>query len=76
MSAAVATTPKDMKDFARRLDNLEAGNGLALSPSARTWLGQSLSAEEQRSLEVELVGECAPIDTSGFSLEARRWLAR
>ena len=65
-----------MKDFARRLDNLEAGNGSALSPSARAWLGHSLSADEQRSLEVELSRECAVIDTANFSPEARRWLAR
>ena len=65
-----------MKDMARRLDKLEAGTATALSPSAKVWLGHRLSADEQRSLEREMAGECAAINTADLSPEARRWLAQ
>ena len=65
-----------MKDMARRLDNLEVGTGTDLSPAAKAWLGRPLTGDEQRTLEGELAGERAAIDTASFSPEARRWLAR
>lgn len=61
-----------MGNLNRRLAALEAGDGAALSPHAKAWLGLALTDAEQRA--AALPADIGHIDTRSYSRELKAWL--
>lgn len=60
----------------RRVQNLEADGGLELSPAAKKWLGETLTEEEQRALDVGEEEEPGNIDEDDMPEDVREWLEK
>lgn len=61
-----------MSALSKRLRTLESREPTTLSPAVRAWLGEPITAAEQRAIE-----DCADLgatDRAGFTAEMVAWL--
>ena len=63
-----------MKPIERRVTALEASGPERLSPAAKAWLGQTLTAAEKMALHDSPKSAVKAVDTSDLSQESRAWL--